>query len=80
MTGVYNLSKIQSAKKGTIKGRGKRGKREETSERARRKGKKKSEKVGKEGRKGKKKRVNGNTWWRRFSMRGLGFFFTTFEE
>ena len=55
-------------------------KREEKSERARRKGKKKGEKVGKEGGKGKKKRVNGKTWWGRFSMRGLGFFFKTFEE
>ena len=46
-TGVYNLQispgggMFSSAKKGTMKGRGKRGKREEKSERARGKGKKK---------------------------------------
>ena len=50
--GVYNLQipggMFSSAKKGTMKGRGKRGKREEKSERARGKGKKK----GKKGEKG----------------------------
>ena len=37
---------FSSAKKGTMKGRGKRGKREEKSERERRKGKKKRKKGG----------------------------------
>ena len=40
---------FSSAKKGTMKGRGKRGKREEKSERARGKGKKKGKKGGKRG-------------------------------
>ena len=39
---------FSSAKKGTMKGRGKRGKREEKSERARGKGKKKGKKGGEE--------------------------------
>ena len=53
---VYFYVKFQSAKKGTMKRRGKRGKREEKSERARGKGKKKGKKGGKKGGKGKKKR------------------------
>ena len=64
---------FSSAKKGTMKGRGKRGKREEKSERARGKGKKKGKKGGKNRGKGKKKRKNGRNiakWWGRFS-RGL---------
>ena len=75
---------FSSAKKGTMKGRGKRGKREEKSERARGKGKKKGKKRegGGRGRKREKMEeilLNGGEGFQEASW-GVGNVFKKFEE
>ena len=73
---------FSSAKKGTMKGRGKRGKREEKSERARGKGKKKGKKGGEGEEKEKKMEeisLNGGEGFQEASW-GVGNVFKKIEE
>ena len=73
---------FSSAKKGTMKGRGKRGKREEKSERARGKGKKKGKKGGEGEEKEKKMEeisLNGGEGFQEASW-GVGNVLKKFEE
>ena len=77
-----STSFFSSAKKGTMKGRGKRGKREEKSERARGKGKKRGKKGGEGEEKEKKMEeisLNGGEGFQEASW-GVGNVFKKFEE